>query len=106
MKLDLDLDPAELPPRVSGSLLDGGGSEHGAQSRKRKRVSLTTMPMQSKVMQQLMDENSKPVQPKESEAAKILSQNEARSKRYYERIEAGARAGAALNGALWVVCHE
>ena len=76
MKLDLDLDPAELPPRVSGSLLDGGGSEHGAQSRKRKRVPLTTMPMQSKAKQQLMDENPKPMQPKESEAAKILSQNE------------------------------
>ena len=53
--------------------LDGGGSEH--ESRKRKRVSLT-MPMQSKAKQQLMDENPKPMQPKESEAAKILSQNE------------------------------
>ena len=43
------------------------------------------MPMQSKAKQQLMDENPKPMQPKESEAAKILSQNEARSKRYYEQ---------------------
>ena len=46
------------------------------------------MPMQSKAKQQLMDENPTPMQPKESEAAKILSQNEARSKRYYERIDA------------------
>ena len=66
-------------------------SEHGAQSRKRKRVSLTTMPMQSKTKQQLMDEKTNPMHRKESEAAKILSQNEARSKRFYERIEAGAR---------------
>ena len=35
-------------------------SEHGAQSRKRKRVSLTTMPMQSKTKQQLMDEKTNP----------------------------------------------
>ena len=58
------------------------------ESRNRKRVSLTKMPMQSKAKQQLMDENPTPMQPKESEAAKILSQNEARSKRYYERIDA------------------
>ena len=62
-------------------------SEHGAQSRKRKRVSLTTMPMQSKAKQQLMEEKTNPMHRKESEAAKMLSLNEARSKRYYERIE-------------------
>lgn len=69
----------------------GRRSEHGAQSRKRKRVSLTTMPMQSKTQQQLMHEKKDAMHRKESEAAKILSQNEARSKRFYERIEAGAR---------------
>ena len=54
-------------------------SEHGAQSRKRKRVSLTTMPMQSKAKQQLMDEKTNPMHRNESEAAKMLSLNEARS---------------------------
>ena len=69
----------------------GRRSEHGAQSRKRKRVSLTTMPMQSKAQQQHMNEKKDAMQRNESAAATILTKNEARSKRYYARIEAGAR---------------
>ena len=52
------------------------------------------MPMQSKTKQQLMDEKTNPMHRKESEAAKMLSLNEARSKRYYERIEAQRRGVA------------
>mgnify|MGYP001971587441 CR=1 FL=1 len=75
-----------------GVLLDEVAKRAPAlKSRKRKRVSLTTMPMQSKAQQQHMNEKKDAMQRNESAAATILTKNEARSKRYYARIEAGAR---------------
>ena len=74
-----------------GVLLDEVAKRARRSKPKAKRVSLTTMPMQSKVMQQHTNEKKDAMQRNESAAATILTKNEARSKRYYARIEAGAR---------------